>query len=90
MSTGIEPCQGILGHQDTYDDDVGVACTVAPSDTIQSCVVDECPEDELARLMLRCRCEDGDDDCGGTDCVPPNGNSVQVFQKVDTEGVDET
>jgi len=59
-----------------------------PSDTVNAGTVDKCPEDELAALVLRGGCKDGDDEGSSANGMPPYGHGVQILENAHAKGVD--
>lgn len=64
----------------TYHDHVCRACALAPSFTTNTGTVDEGLEDKLAALVRRGLGEDGDDEGGRAEGMPPHGDVVQISQ----------
>lgn len=83
-------CERVLRHEDADDHDVRRARALAPAHAVDARVIYEGLEDKLGGLVLRRRGEDGYDDSGRPNGVPPDGDVVDVLQEMHTEGVDES
>jgi hypothetical protein len=81
-------CQPVLRYETTEDRDVGRGRSLRPSDTIYAGTVEECPEDELAALVRRSLCEDGNDDGNRAKDMPQHGDVAQVLENPYAKGVD--
>jgi hypothetical protein len=68
----LPTCQSVLSQENSDDGDVGGARSLHPPDTIDANIIDERRGDELAALVLRGRCEDGDDKRGRPKRMQPN------------------
>ena len=80
----------ILSHENSYDYDIGGASSLTPANAIQTRAVNKCPENEISSLVRRCRSKGRNDHCRGPEAMPPNGDIVQVLEKVYAERVNET
>ena len=74
--TRAQTCQRVLGYENTNDGNIGRTRSLRPSDTVNAGTIDKCPEDELAALVLRGCCKDGDDEGSGANSVPPYRDGV--------------
>jgi len=83
----IKTREGVLSHEDTYHGDVSLARADTPARI--SSVIQKLGEYKATRLTFGGGSENGNDHDKGPKCMPPNGNIVKVFEKVNSEGVDQ-
>lgn len=81
-------CQPVLRYETTDDPDVGSGCSLRPPDTVNASTIEERPEDELAALVFRGLCEDGNDKGNRAKDVPQHGNVAQGLENAHAKGVD--
>ena len=81
-------CQPVLRYETTDDPDVGSGCSLRPPDTVNASTIEERPEDELAALVLRGLCEDGNDKGYRAKDGPPHRDIAQGLENAHTKGVD--
>lgn len=89
-ATCAQTCQPVLSKETTDYPDVGGARSLRPSDAVETSCVDERAEDELATLMRRRLCKDGNNERGGRKKVPPHRDVAQAFEKAQAKCVDST
>ena len=89
-ATCAPTCQPVLSKETTDYPDVGLARPLRPSDTFETSVVDERPEDELATLMRRGLCKDGNNERSRRKEVPPHRDIAQAFENAQAKCVDST
>ena len=89
---GVLPrtCERVLRYENADHGDVGEARALRPAYAVDARPVNERPEDELAALVLRRRCEDGNDEGGRAERVPPHRDVVEVLKEAHAKGVDHT
>ena len=87
MHTGIEAGKGVLSPEDAYENDVRLARANAPAGI--SGVIQKMGEHKATRLAFGGGGENGNDDCDGSDRIPPNGNGVDVSEEVDPKSADQ-
>ena len=85
MRTGIEAGNGVLSHEDAYENNV--CFTRADAPTGISGVIQKVGEHKATRLTFGGCGENGNDDCDGSDRMPPNRNAVDVSEEVDPKSV---
>ena len=83
----IKAREGVLSHEDTYHDDVSFARADAPAGI--SGIIQKLGEHKATRLTFGGGGENGNDHGEGPNRMPPNGNIVKVFEKVNSENVDQ-
>ena len=83
-------CECVLRYENADHGDVGEARALRPAYAVDARPVNERPEDELAALVLRRRCEDGNDEGGRAERVPPHRDVVEVLEEAHAKGVDHT
>jgi hypothetical protein len=83
-------CQCVLSQENPDDSGVCRARSLGPSDTADTCTVNESLEDELAALVLRGCSEDGNGEeghCRHAEHMPPHRDVIQIFEDAHAEGV---
>jgi hypothetical protein len=83
-----QTCQRVLGQENTNHRDVGRARPLRPPDTVDTGTINKCPEDKFAALVLRGRCEDGDDEGSSSNGMPPYRDVVEILEDVYAKGID--
>ena len=83
-------CERVLRYENADHGDVGEARALRPAYAVDARPVNERPEDKLAALVLRRRCEDGNDEGGRAERVPPHRDVVEVLEEAHAKGVDHT
>lgn len=83
----IEAGEGVLSHEDTYHSDISFARADTPAGI--SGIIQKLSEHKAARPKFGGGGENGNDHGEGPNRMPPNGNIVKVFEKVNTESVDQ-
>lgn len=61
--------------------------SITPPNPVHPCPVNKLRKHKPGRLMFGCLGQDGNDERGGTDGVPPNRDVVEVMQEVHPECV---
>jgi len=87
VCTGIEACEGVLGHEDTDHNDVSFARADTPTGIPG--VIQKLGEHKVARLEFRGSGENRNNHGEGPNGVPPDGNIIKVFQEVNSKSVDQ-
>ena len=76
-----------MSHENTYHDDVSFSRADTPAGI--SSVIQELSEYKATRLKFGGGGENGNDHGEGPNRMPPNGDIVKVFEKVNPESVDQ-
>lgn len=85
---GVQTCQRVLGQENTNHRDVGRARPLRPPDTVDTGTINKCLEDKLAALVLRGRCEDGDDEGSRANGMPPYRDAVEILEDAHAKSID--
>jgi hypothetical protein len=73
-------CRCVLSQKNPDDSDVCRARPLRPSDIIDTGIVDEGSEDELAALVLRGCSEDSNGEGGRAKHIPPDRDVIQILE----------
>lgn len=87
VRTCIKARESVLGHEDTYHDDISFARADTPAGV--SGIIQKLGEYKATRLTFRGGSENGNDHGEGPNRMPPNRNIIKVFEKVNSESVDQ-
>lgn len=88
VCASVESCKGILSHENANHNDISFARAHTPAGV--SGIVQKFGEHKGTRLKFWGGGENRNDHGKSSNSMPPDGNIIEVFEEVNSEGVDQT